>query len=364
MDVVGGVIVAAGAQKDDRRGACRGRVKRGRCGSDYGSETMVEEPAAWSSFHHRKKQGAGSVTGVTSAAEVDRHEDYELRNALRLYRPAANPPFLTKSAPLPPLLTRSWVDPLRLLLKKELTVTDVGDLGRIILPKRDAECQLPHLDSKEGQLLSMEDYNSTKNWTLRYKWWPNNKSRMYVLESTGEFVKHYDLKEKDELIVYKDGIGNLVIRGRKCATSPIEIDTFMGSSSTKGTTPTGKRSPKGANNRSHLSKSGNSSNLSSTFVPTLTTTTTTTSLQLSTSMLTTSMLSTASSIFTTNNHVEGSLLNHPATIVGPYGAVAVQIDHGTCIDWAKLPDPPAIEFSDPPAIEFADEFECTWGACI
>jgi hypothetical protein len=27
------------------------------------------------------------------------------------------------------------VDPLRLLLKKELTVTDVGELGRIILPK-------------------------------------------------------------------------------------------------------------------------------------------------------------------------------------------------------------------------------------
>jgi hypothetical protein len=30
---------------------------------------------------------------------------------------------------------RSWVDPLRFLLKKELTVTDVGELGRIVLPK-------------------------------------------------------------------------------------------------------------------------------------------------------------------------------------------------------------------------------------
>lgn len=76
--------------------------------------------------------------------------------------------------------------------------------------QRDAECQLPHLDNKEGKLLSMEDYNSNKKWTLRYKWWPNNKSRMYVLESTGEFVKHYNLKEKDELSIYRDGIGNLV----------------------------------------------------------------------------------------------------------------------------------------------------------
>jgi len=82
-------------------------------------------------------------------------------------------------------------------------------------------------------------------------------------------------------------------------------------------------------------------------------------------MLTTSSaLSTTASVFATSSYVDGSLLNHPATIVGPYGAVAVQTDHGACIDWAKLPDPPAIEFSDPPAIEFADEFECTWGACI
>jgi hypothetical protein len=31
------------------------------------------------------------------------------------------------------------------------------------------------------------------------------------------------------------------------------------------------------------------------------------------------------------------------------------------INWEKLPDPPALEFSDPPTIEFPGEFECTWG---
>ena len=37
---------------------------------------------------------------------------------------------------------RSWVDPLRFLLKKELTATDVGELGRIILPKVQLSFQL------------------------------------------------------------------------------------------------------------------------------------------------------------------------------------------------------------------------------
>lgn len=113
----------------------------------------------------------------------------------------------------------SWVDPLRFLLRKELTVTDVGELGRIVLPKRDAEYQLPRLEAKEGKLLTMEDYNSINKWTLRYKWWPNNKSRMYILENTAYFVKYYNLREKDEIIVYKDAQEKLVIRGKKGPSS-------------------------------------------------------------------------------------------------------------------------------------------------
>ncbi|XP_024396658.1 uncharacterized protein [Physcomitrium patens] len=111
----------------------------------------------------------------------------------------------------------SWVDPLRFLLRKELTVTDVGELGRIVLPKRDAEYQLPRLEAKEGKLLTMEDYNSINKWTLR--WWPNNKSRMYILENTAYFVKYYNLREKDEIIVYKDAQEKLVIRGKKGPSS-------------------------------------------------------------------------------------------------------------------------------------------------
>lgn len=122
MDVVGGVIVAAD-HKDRAAAVCSGRrMKRGRCGevSYDGAMAMV-----------KKKTTVTTTTTTTKKSllpcveeDVDYlHEDYELRSVLSLYRPAIVKP------------ARSWVDPLRFLLKKELTTTDVGDLGRIILPK-------------------------------------------------------------------------------------------------------------------------------------------------------------------------------------------------------------------------------------
>jgi hypothetical protein len=42
--------------------------------------------------------------------------------------------------------SRSWAEPLRILLQKELTLTDVGELGRIILPKVSPLCPFVCLD--------------------------------------------------------------------------------------------------------------------------------------------------------------------------------------------------------------------------
>ncbi|CAM6041017.1 unnamed protein product [Sphagnum compactum] len=39
--------------------------------------------------------------------------------------------------------SQSWTEPLRFLLQKELTITDVVELRRIILLKKDAESKLP-----------------------------------------------------------------------------------------------------------------------------------------------------------------------------------------------------------------------------
>ncbi|MQL76577.1 hypothetical protein Taro_008972 [Colocasia esculenta] len=74
---------------------------------------------------------------------------------------------------------------LRYVLHKELKNSDVTSLGRIVLPKRESEIYLPFLAVKEGIQLTVKDMFSPDAWRMRYRFWPNNKSRMYVLENTG-----------------------------------------------------------------------------------------------------------------------------------------------------------------------------------
>ncbi|CAK7350567.1 unnamed protein product [Dovyalis caffra] len=98
---------------------------------------------------------------------------------------------------------------LRALLRKDLRNSDVGSLGRIVLPKREVEENLPVLNDKEGILLFLRDIFSSQEWALKFKYWSNNKSRMYVLENTGEFVKRNGLETGDSLSLYEDESKNL-----------------------------------------------------------------------------------------------------------------------------------------------------------
>ncbi|KAL5576720.1 hypothetical protein UlMin_018419 [Ulmus minor] len=93
---------------------------------------------------------------------------------------------------------------LRVLLRKELKNSDVGILGRIILPKREVEENFPVLHDKEGMQFTVRDVYSKQLWALRYKFWLNNKSRMYVLENTGDFIKDNELKNGDAITFYED----------------------------------------------------------------------------------------------------------------------------------------------------------------
>ncbi|CAI5472570.1 unnamed protein product [Closterium sp. Yama58-4] len=71
------------------------------------------------------------------------------------------------------------------LFEKLLTASDTSHLGRVVLPKVPAERFLPHVESKEGILIIVED-SIGGQWCFRYRFWPNNRSRMYVLEHAGE----------------------------------------------------------------------------------------------------------------------------------------------------------------------------------
>ncbi|PKI76802.1 hypothetical protein CRG98_002788 [Punica granatum] len=80
---------------------------------------------------------------------------------------------------------------LKFLLQKVLKQSDVGNLGRIVLPKKEAETHLPELEARDGISISMEDIGTSRIWNMRYRFWPNNKSRMYLLENTDSKILAY-----------------------------------------------------------------------------------------------------------------------------------------------------------------------------
>nr|AJZ68830.1 FUS3 protein [Rosa canina] len=105
---------------------------------------------------------------------------------------------------------------LRFLFQKELKSSDVSTLRRVILPKKAAEAHLPALESKEGISISMDDIDGLHVWSFKYRFWPNNNSRVYVLENTGEFVSTHGLQLGDFIMVYQDSANhNYVIQAKK-----------------------------------------------------------------------------------------------------------------------------------------------------
>ncbi|XP_042519855.1 uncharacterized protein LOC122093568 [Macadamia integrifolia] len=113
-------------------------------------------------------------------------------------------------------ITTSDNKKLRFLFQKVLKNSDVSSLGRIVLPKKDAEAHLPSLTVKEGIQMTVRDVSSTTFWCMRYRFWPNNNSKMYVLENTGEFVRQNSLQAGDMMMVYEeDENKELFICGKK-----------------------------------------------------------------------------------------------------------------------------------------------------
>ncbi|GAB4830198.1 B3 domain-containing transcription factor [Ancistrocladus abbreviatus] len=70
---------------------------------------------------------------------------------------------------------------LRFLLQKVLKQSDVGNLGRIVLPKKEAETHLPELEARDGIPIAMEDIGTSRVWNMRYR-------GFYFAVSNGKFL--------------------------------------------------------------------------------------------------------------------------------------------------------------------------------
>ncbi|KAL8248271.1 hypothetical protein R6Q59_005139 [Mikania micrantha] len=98
---------------------------------------------------------------------------------------------------------------LSLLLRKMLTCSDVGDLGRILLPKREVEENLPGLATKEGVDIIIKEVFSNIQWRMKYRFWANQKGYIYLLDQCADFVKKNSMEAGDHLELYHDEQKNL-----------------------------------------------------------------------------------------------------------------------------------------------------------
>lgn len=137
--------------------------------------------------------------------------------------PLSFPPHFSLHVPPP----RAIGNPrLKFLFEKELQSSDVNSLKRMIVPKRAAEAYLPKLKEKEGFFISMNDMDGLHVWSFRFRYWPNNNSRMYVLENIGGFVSTHGLQQGDYMMLYQDFQNqNYVIGARKAFERALCVDT-------------------------------------------------------------------------------------------------------------------------------------------
>ncbi|KAK7305549.1 hypothetical protein VNO77_43455 [Canavalia gladiata] len=154
------------------------------------------------------------------------------------------------------------------LFEKVLSASDAGRIGRLVLPKACAEAYFPSISQSEGVPLRIQDVKGNE-WSFQFRFWPNNNSRMYVLEGVTPCIQSMQLRAGDTVTFSRiDPGGKLVMGFRKASNSTDTQDasTSVQSNgiSAKGTTFSGgaENLPSGSNHSNLLhSINGNAESL-------------------------------------------------------------------------------------------------------
>ncbi|XP_057512471.1 B3 domain-containing protein Os07g0563300-like [Actinidia eriantha] len=106
------------------------------------------------------------------------------------------------------------------LFEKMLSASDAGRIGRLVLPKKCAEAYFPPISQPEGLPLKVQD-SKGKEWIFQFRFWPNNNSRMYVLEGVTPCIQSMQLQAGDIVTFsWMEPEGKLVMGFRKASTAP------------------------------------------------------------------------------------------------------------------------------------------------
>ncbi|KAI4312119.1 hypothetical protein MLD38_036970 [Melastoma candidum] len=106
------------------------------------------------------------------------------------------------------------------LFEKMLSASDAGKIGRLVLPKKCAEAYFPAISQPEGLPLKVQDAKGSE-WVFQFRFWPNNNSRMYVLEGVTPCIQSMQLQAGDIVTFSRlEPQGKLIMGFRKASTAP------------------------------------------------------------------------------------------------------------------------------------------------
>ncbi|XP_021642881.2 B3 domain-containing transcription repressor VAL2 isoform X2 [Hevea brasiliensis] len=104
------------------------------------------------------------------------------------------------------------------LFEKVLSASDAGRIGRLVLPKACAEAYFPPISQSEGVPLRIQDFKG-REWTFQFRFWPNNNSRMYVLEGVTPCIQSMQLQAGDTITFSRIDPGGKLVMGFRKATN-------------------------------------------------------------------------------------------------------------------------------------------------
>ncbi|XP_027091324.1 B3 domain-containing transcription repressor VAL1 isoform X2 [Coffea arabica] len=110
------------------------------------------------------------------------------------------------------------------LFEKVLSASDAGRIGRLVLPKACAEAYFPPINQSEGLPIRIQDVKG-KEWTFQFRFWPNNNSRMYVLEGVTPCIQNMQLQAGDTVTFSRIDPGGQLVMGFRKSTTNVETQT-------------------------------------------------------------------------------------------------------------------------------------------
>ncbi|KAL3616240.1 hypothetical protein CASFOL_039630 [Castilleja foliolosa] len=133
------------------------------------------------------------------------------------------------------------------LFEKILSASDAGRIGRLVLPKACAEAYFPTINQSEGIPIKIQDIKG-KEWTFQFRFWPNNNSRMYVLEGVTPCIQSMQVQAGDTVIFSRRDPGGQLVIGCRKQTNNYDVQEPQTPAIQNGDHPENTSSSGGADN--------------------------------------------------------------------------------------------------------------------